>query len=301
MHRNLQYLHRKHIDTQKWDRCIGNAANGLIYARSFYLDNMATHWDALVLGDYEAVMPLTWRKKWGIKYLYKPAFVQQLGVFTDKPLTVELVNKFLQALPEHFSFAGFLLNYAHPDSGLPRHSNYLLPLHSSYEQLQANYKYDLVKNLKRASRFNLLYRKEEGFKEALTAFKGLYGERIAHITDDEYNRFEKVFAYCRETNQLITRAVTENGKLLSIALLLRDKERLYLMVSVTGPEGRTKGANHVLIDRLIQEFAGSNLYLDFEGSDQPGIAHFYKNFGGIDQPYFYYYYNKLPWPLRLLK
>lgn len=301
MHRNLQYLQRKHIDTQQWDRCIGNAANGLIYARSFYLDSMATHWDALVLGDYEAVMPLPWRKKWGIKYLYKPAFVQQLGVFTNKPLTVELVNKFLQALPEHFPFADFFLNYAHPGSGLPKHSNFLLPLHSAYEQIQRNYKHDLVKNLKRSSRFNLTYLKGVNYTEALAAFKELYGSRFAHVTDDEYNRFEKVFAYSKERDQLIIRAVTENGKLLSIVLVLRDMQRLYLMVSVTGTEGRTKGANHVLIDRLIQEFAGSNLYLDFEGSDQPGIAHFYKNFGAADQPYFHYYYNKLPWPLRLLK
>jgi hypothetical protein len=146
-----------------------------------------------------------------------------------------------------------------------------------------------------------VYSKAVNYTEALAAFKELYGSRFAHVTDDEYSRFEKIFAYSKEINQLITRAVTENGKLLSIVLLLRDKERLYLMVSVTGPEGRTKGANHILIDRLIQEFAGSNLYLDFEGSDQPGIAHFYKNFGAFDQPYFYYYYNKLPWPLRLLK
>jgi hypothetical protein len=76
---------------------------------------------------------------------------------------------------------------------------------------------------------------------------------------------------------------------------------MYLMISATGPEGRDKGANHFLIDRLINEFAASDLYLDFEGSDLPGVAHFYQNFGGIDQPYFYYYYNKLPWPLRLFK
>jgi hypothetical protein len=298
---NLQYLQRKNIDTQKWDRCIGNAANGLIYARSFYLDNMATQWDALVLGDYEAVMPLTWRKKWGIKYLYKPAFVQQLGVFTHKPLTVELVSKFLLALPEHFPFADFFLNYAHPETGLPKHSNFLLSLHPSYEQLQRNYKHDLVKNLKRSSRFNLLYSKTADHTAALAAFKELYGHRFTHVTDDDYSRFEKVLAYLNERKELVARSVTGDGKLLSMGLLLRDGNRLYLMISATGPEGRVAGANHFLIDRLINEFAGSDLYLDFEGSDLPGVAHFYRNFGSFDQPYFYYYYNKLPWPLRLFK
>ena len=51
MHHNLQYLHRTQIDTQKWDQCITNAANGLLYAHSFYLDHMADNWDALVLGE----------------------------------------------------------------------------------------------------------------------------------------------------------------------------------------------------------------------------------------------------------
>jgi hypothetical protein len=43
------------------------------------------------------------------------------------------------------------------------------------------------------------------------------------------------------------------------------------------------------------------MILDFEGSDHPGIAHFYANFGGIDQPYFFYRRNRLPWPIRWLK
>jgi hypothetical protein len=43
------------------------------------------------------------------------------------------------------------------------------------------------------------------------------------------------------------------------------------------------------------------MILDFEGSDHPGIAHFYENFGSINQPYFFYRHNRLPWPLRLLK
>ena len=48
--------------------------NGLIYAYSFYLDTMAKHWDAFILNDYEAVMPLTWNKKYGITYYYTSPF-----------------------------------------------------------------------------------------------------------------------------------------------------------------------------------------------------------------------------------
>ena len=55
---DIQYLLHYEIDKSKWDKCINGADNGLIYGYSFYLDHMAKHWDALVLNDYEAIMPL---------------------------------------------------------------------------------------------------------------------------------------------------------------------------------------------------------------------------------------------------
>ena len=77
----IQYLKRSGIDTAKWNACIDAASNGLIYGYSFYLDTMSKHWDALVMGDYTAVMPLTWKSKYGIHYLYQPFFAASLGVF----------------------------------------------------------------------------------------------------------------------------------------------------------------------------------------------------------------------------
>ena len=79
----------KEIDFIKWDNCISNAPNGLIYGYSYYLDHMASQWDALVLNDYEAVMPLTWNRKYGIHYLYQPFLTAQLGVF-GKNIIAEL-------------------------------------------------------------------------------------------------------------------------------------------------------------------------------------------------------------------
>jgi hypothetical protein len=41
--------------------------------------------------------------------------------------------------------------------------------------------------------------------------------------------------------------------------------------------------------------------LDFEGSDIPGIADFYKGFGGLDEPYYFCKWNQLPWFYRIFK
>src|SRR4029078_29310 len=99
----IKYLQNKEIDKAKWDACITNAPNVLIYGYSFYLDAMARHWDALVLGDYEAVMPLTWNKKYGVYYLYQPPFAAALGVF-GKQVTASLLSDFLKVIPSKFKY-----------------------------------------------------------------------------------------------------------------------------------------------------------------------------------------------------
>ncbi|MEA2107399.1 MAG: hypothetical protein U9P82_11900, partial [Bacteroidota bacterium] len=77
----INHLQNAQIDKQKWDLTIENSHNGLVYALSWYLDVVSPGWNALVLGDYEAVMPLPVKQKFGLEYLVQPPFCQQLGVF----------------------------------------------------------------------------------------------------------------------------------------------------------------------------------------------------------------------------
>src|SRR5262245_20345245 len=91
---NIRYLTRNKIDVARWDRCIDRAPNGLIYSYSCYLDTMSRQWDALVMGDYGIVMPLTWNRKYGISYLHQPFLTAQLGVFGEN-LSPGLLESFL--------------------------------------------------------------------------------------------------------------------------------------------------------------------------------------------------------------
>src|SRR4051812_38518885 len=72
------------IDRVKWDRCLNESNNGLIYAASAWLNELADHWSGIVLNDYEMVMPVPWRKKFGVRYNYDVPFIQQLGIFCGK-------------------------------------------------------------------------------------------------------------------------------------------------------------------------------------------------------------------------
>src|SRR5438477_249208 len=127
----VKYLSHHEIDKAKWDKCVDEADNGLIYGYSFYLDHMAKHWDGLVLNDYNAIMPLTWNKKFGIYYLYQPAFTASLGIFGQN-LNEEINKQFIQSIPKKFKLIEISLNSGNitsaPLSFLISMTNYILLL-----------------------------------------------------------------------------------------------------------------------------------------------------------------------------
>jgi hypothetical protein len=300
---SIRYLRRREIDTTQWDACIDNALNRLIYGHSFYLDAMADgQWDALVLGDYLAVMPLPWRSRAGIRYLYQPSFTQQTGIFSAEQVPPVLVEAFLEKVRRHFRFAEIYLNYGNSHPRLQEHANFILPLDAPYDQLAANFKQDLTRNLRHTERLPLNYVKAADLATALENYRIHYGDRTPHVRSEDYHHFAGICFHWQQKGQLVIRGVIgDKQQWLATAILLQDKRRLTLLQSTTLPAGRPLHANHYLLDQLIREWAGSGFLLDFEGSDIPGIAHFYKNFGSVDQPYYFYRHNGLPWPISLFK
>ena len=298
----IKYFTNKEIDKKKWDNCIANANNSLIYAYSFYLDNMAKNWDALVLNDYEAVMPLTWNKKYGIRYLYQPAFIQQLGIFSKESIAESTMRAFIDRIKIEFQFAEIFLNIADPRSFTKPCANFILPLNKAYKNIEANYKPSFIKSLKHAKKSMPLYLSPQNYMEAINTHIKEYGKRTTHVKDKDYKAFAAVCEFASAKNMLVVRkAISPDNELLAITLLLKDTNRLYNIMSVVPKQARSREANYFLYDEIIKEFSQQVNALDFEGSDISGIAEFYKKFGAIDQPYYFLRFNNLPWPLKYLK
>lgn len=301
MTKDIQYLKRSEIDIIKWDKCINNAENGLIYSYSWYLDNMAENWDALILNDYEAVMPLTWRKKYGIKYLYQPPFCQQLGITGKSESYQNQIHSFLSIAQKKFRFIEIFLNFANEHAGTITKNNFILSLAENYENLYAGFKNDLKSDLSKARNSNISYTGLTDYNKVIELYKAEYGNRFAHVGNEDYNRLGRLCKHLSQGEGLIMRGSFAGEKLLALSLLLNRNNRLHLLISVTLQEGRQLYANHFHMSETIKEFCNQHLILDFEGSDIPGIAHFYKSFGCINQPYYYLRYNNLPFPVKWLK
>ena len=296
--RHINIVSPNAINAEKWNACIEQSKNPLIYGYTWYLDHMTDNWSGIIINDYEAVMPVPWRKKYGIAYTYDVPFVQQLGGFTN---TVFEDDFFVNALLNNFRYGDYNFNYNNNSAALQAKTNYILDLSASHSTLEQYYKNDLLNNLAKASAENLTY-KNADFAEAITIYQQLYGRRLINVKTDNYKKLEQVCALLSKDNKVIVRKVTDkNDDTLAIALLLTDGRRLYNLANSITVAGRKKAANHFLFDELIKEFAGSGMTLDLEGSDIPGVKYFYGNFGGINQRYYTLHFNRLPAPLRWLK
>ncbi len=300
----IQYVPYKHIDKKKWDACIHQAGNSLIYAQSIYLGAMATHWDALVADDYQLVMPLVWRKKYGIYYLYQPAFTAALGVF-GKHITASIVNDFLKAVPSKFKYWDFYLNHANhfklTDFDLYERMNYVLDLSQSYDDIYKNYRDNIKRNIKKSVQLNCKVEKDISVEDIITLAK-LQLNGTSGLTDEDYDRFKNLYKQLLNDRKALTYGIySSTQELIASAVFFKDEKRAYYILVGNHPNGKTIGASHALIDAFIKDHAGTNLLLDFEGSDIQSLAFFYSSFGATEERYAGIRLNRLPWLLRLFK
>jgi hypothetical protein len=300
----IAYLTQGQIDKQKWDTCIDAAPNGLVYAYAIYLDSMAKNWDALVLNDYEAVMPLTWNKKYGIHYLYQPPFTACLGIFGNR-VNASTVMAFLKAVPPKFKYWDICFNagnlFSVPGFNLYERMNYVLALNKPYEILYDNYRDNIKRNIKRSEKLNLVFKKNTGIDQIMLLVSE-QARKFASLAARDFENFKKLYSHLHKKEKAITYGMyTTEGQLMAGAAFLFSHNRAYYILVGNHPNGKTLGASHALINAFIKDHAGQNLLLDFEGSDMASLAHFYSGFGAVEEKYSALKLNRLPLGLKWMK
>jgi hypothetical protein len=299
----ITILPSREIDEKKWNHCVEESTNGLIYSSTAYLNTMAENWHGLIVDDYASVMALPWKRKFGVRYAYTPPFIQQLGLIGDmvsvnwKDVLVA-VQRFISFADIHFNFSNKAIQSI---TEVFTKTNLVLDLSVGYLAIESGYQTDLKENIKKANTGNVVYGNED-CKIGIECYKSYYRERMPHIKENDYDIFLRLCQSLQKSDQCFARSVrNEAGDVLAIGVFLRDQKRIYNLMNTTSKKGRDKEANHLLLNSVIKEFSGRRLLFDFEGSELPGVRSFYEKFGAENQPYFHYHFNGLPWPIRLLK
>ncbi len=300
---HIQYLTNREVDKRLWDQRIDAAPNGLVYAYSYYLDALTDNWDALVLNDYEAVMPLPWRKKYGFSYLYQPAFVAQLGLFGND-ISAPLLSAFFQSIPKKFKYWDFTLNhnnlFALKNYPLFQRSNFVLSLKESYETIYGRYRDNIKRNIKKAVNYGCFIEKDIDINSIVDLAK--QQRQQSQTAEQDFQNFALLYRQLKAAFKAMSYGVySPQNQLLASCVFFFSHNRAYYILVGNHPNGRTLGASHALVDAFIKEYAGQNLLLDFEGSDLRNLAFFYSSFGAVEEKYAAIRLNRLPWWAKWLK
>ncbi len=299
----IKLVKRKKLDIAKYNECIERSAQANVYGYSWYLDTICKKWSVFVLNDYEAVMPIPWRRKFFIKYVYPPFWLLQLGLFTKE---IEDENEFLIELFGEFKYVDLRTNFENAFSMFQKYQQsrqtQYLNLSTSYNVTASKYKRDRKKDLQRAQKNKLTFKWNGNPEELIALYRNNIGKRVKKIKDKDYEVLLNLMTLCREkgAGDLLT-VNDEQGKLVGAGFFLTYKERVSILVSATDLKNRKNGANTFLIDQAIQNYYKNYAIFDFGGSIMPTVANFFNSFGASDQEYVNLKCNRLPWLMRIFK
>lgn len=287
----IHYIEHKDIDLKKWDACIANSFNRLIYGFSWYLDVVCDDWDALVYNDYEAVFPIPKRKKWGIEYIYQPFFCQQLGVFSKTTIEIE---SFLNCIPKQFKYLE--LNVGSSNRFVVQeNSNYELALVNTVE---TQFSKNTARNISKAKASNLSLVSNISPEKHISMFNtNLSKIGVSQKDLDVYVRL--CYVLISNNTGKIYAVFDEFNSLVASSLIAIDGQRVYYLNGTTNQQGRNVGASHWMVSEIMKNYPSK--IFDFEGSNIEGVARFYAGFGAKKTSYPTIKINRLPFYLKWIK
>jgi len=251
------------------------------------------------MNNYNAVMPLPVKKKWGFRYLIRPAFCQQLGIFSKQTIDEKMVLEFISNIASRFKWVNIPLNEANPGLGSATGVNYILPLLPEYELLESAYVQNTRRNLGKSIERKIT-------PEYSDDIKSLVGLKIEHAFTSvtaTYQDFLIALYYRLKSNEDAKIIITRNSdqKIVAGALFIHYGNRWIYLLSASSAKGKEDRAMFSIIDKFIRDHAGNLQFLDFEGSMIPELARFFAGFGAVPMNFPILKINRLPFPVNIFK
>ena len=300
----IHYIQHDAIDKAKWDSCIKLAENSLIYGYSWWLDNISPHWHALILNDYDAVMPLTWRKKYGICYLYQPFCTAALGVFFKENIRFSVAD-FFNAIPSVYKYWDIDMNEQNVLSAAHinfyERKNQVLNLEKDYSNIREKYSRLANRKLNKAKESGLIIVKDTDPSTVIELYRKEYGHKHTNSAGD-YAALANGCRIAGDKNRITAyTAHSAGGDVVAFYIVLHDDNCVYSLLGGSTAQGKDTGAFYFLTDAAIGDNCGSGKIFRFEGSDNEGISFFNRQFGATPIVYQHIQQNKLPFLLRMFK
>ncbi len=300
----ILYLKHNEIDKDRWDRCITKADNRKADVLSWYLDIVCPGWSALILDDYKTVMPLPLKRKFGIAYIYKPLFIQQLGLYGNT-ISDAILDSLLSKISHKIRLADIVLNESNnlvtSRYKVAENNNYILDIQNSYENIKKDYHRNCRRNIKKARLSGLKFSDSLSIDEFTGLLEPQIKQQLKSFGNEERNVFRLLITETlRKKAGEIVGVYDTNNNLTAAGFYLFSFERLLFKICGSTAAGKEDQAMYLLVDEQIKRHSGKYRFYDFQGSNIKGIAYFDSTFGAIQAKYYSLRLNNLPYLIRII-
>lgn len=281
MIRKLKY---HEVDFEKYTNCIENSVQRKYSATKEFLNVVCKkNWDVLVYGDYQALMPIPYVKKMGIKLVVNPKLCQQLGVFSAEDNS-KINDEFLNFLRKHYKVVYYAFNDTNQFSKplLTRKNFILVP--DIFENVYKKYSPKRKRKLRLDEDVLLNSKiKEVSFKDILS-----FVEQNIIGVDKPKNKkdYLRIFNDFDGVGKLKIYTFTLNERIINAIIVYSDRETMALLGTFNEREFVKIAGASVLINHAISLSIHEKEF-DFEGGDLPNIEEFFRGFRPEMKPYPY--------------
>ncbi len=307
MNTDLYLFERHQIDDLLWNKTIDRFPYGYPYAYTWYLDSVCERWIALANDDFSLIFPIPIKQKLGIKYAFTPWWTQQLGLITSNPEYENILPTIIKALMKRVMHINLMIHYGTPieliksidELKVFEHRTYQLNLIHEYSRIWDNYTDKRRNNIRRALMEGLITKQHIHFEDFMTFFHVRAYRNSEYLTSAQIQVLGRLLIEALERNHCELWGVYKGEALIATAAFIRSEHYWTYIASATSLTGRKTHAMSLLLDRFFYEHAQENMIFDFEGSDIPSIAQFFKGFGAYPVTYYRLWYWNLPkWVLK---
>ncbi|QKG80435.1 hypothetical protein [Tenuifilum thalassicum] len=291
----IVFVTREEIIDELWNKGIESAFNSNIYAYTWYLDIVSPGWSALITDNYDYLFPLPTKKKYGINYIIQPLYCQQLGLYSSKHITPELVDTFIDNIPSKFKYVNINLNIHNKTDKHKSDTNsrvtYMLDLLNYDDQIFPKYKENTKRNILKAFAKNHTITTSLTPSEFISFYK--YNGHIESPAKEIKIIKQLIECLIRQQKLTLLGCINQSNEIGSVALFAENNDTIYYLLGARNKRIKSSSL-HFLLDYQIKNRSGLGKTLDFEGSMIPSIAHFFSGFGAKPCKYLNYTKNSIP-------
>jgi len=299
----IRYLKNNEIDIELWDDCVKQSLQGFPYAYSFYLNIVAPGFSAIILNDYDAILPLPTKQKWGIQYVYYPLLCQQLGLVSKKKLNEATIVKMAISIPKKIRYINYCTSHKLGTLGnfIPK-DNYILSLNKPYSAILASYKYNTRRGIKIALKRNPKIVSNIPVSSIIKLMQQTFDRNNSILNNNNYANLKCLLDVLYEKKLGNSIGVfDEKNELIAVVYYIKTDKRIVNLINASTKIAKKNSCMMILIDQIIKEHCSTNYIFDFEGSGIPSVARFFRSFGSEKTTYYNWSWNRLPFPFNYLK